>query len=125
MAREKIRISAGAGAGLICGLLFAACAALAFPTPKTIMAELGKEFVLLKGQRADLKGTDASIRITGFINSPCPKGMRCVWSGQKVDLELTVAGATVPLNGFAPYLVSVIRSDYKTRATLLAVKRPR
>ncbi len=125
MAREKIRISTIVGVGLVCGLLFAAAAAQASPAPKTITAELGKEFVLRKGQRADLKGTDASIRITGFINSPCPKGMRCIWSGQKVDLELTVAGATVPLNGFAPYLVSVIRSDYKTRATLRAVKRPR
>lgn len=110
-------------------ILLAAClwlwatAASAAPAPKTITAELGKAFVLRKGQRADLKGTDASIRLTGFINSPCPKGVRCVWSGQKVLLELTVAGATVPLNGSAPYIVKVLDSDYRTRATLLANER--
>lgn len=88
-----------------------------------ITAELGKPFVLRKTQRADLKGTDASLRITGFINSPCPKGARCVWSGQAVHLELTVAGSTVALDGNAPYAVEVLSSDYKSKARLLATKR--
>lgn len=91
--------------------------------PKRIKAELGKPFVLRKLQAADLKGTDASIRIMGFINSPCPKGARCVWSGQAVHLELTVAGSTVALDGNAPYSVDILSSDYKTRAELLAKKR--
>jgi hypothetical protein len=94
----------------------------AFAAPKPIVAELEREFTLRKGQRADLKGTDASILLTGFINSPCPKGMRCVWSGQKVLLELTVAGSTVALNGDAPYQVQVRSSDYKTSARLVATK---
>lgn len=98
-------------------------AAPAFAAPKTIKAELGKAFVLRKNQVAVLKDTDASIRITGFINSPCPKGARCVWSGQAVHLELTVAGSTVALDGNAPYAVEILDSDYKTRAKLLATKR--
>lgn len=88
-----------------------------------IAADLGKPFVLKKTQRADLKGTDASVRITGFVNSPCPKGARCIWSGQAVHLELTVAGSTVALDGNAPYAVEVLTSDYKTKAKLLATKR--
>jgi hypothetical protein len=103
-------------------LLAALLAAPAAAAPKAITAELGREFVLRKGQRADLKGTDASILLTGFINSPCPKGVRCVWSGQKVLLELTVAGSTVALDGSAPYAVKVLKSDYKTRASLLATR---
>jgi hypothetical protein len=106
---------------LFAGLLMTPAASCA--SPRTIKTELGKEFVLRKGQRAELARTDASIRIVDFINSPCPKGARCVWSGQKVNLELTVAGATVPLNGQAPYSVEVLSSDYKTRAALRATKR--
>jgi hypothetical protein len=101
---------------LVCALLLGALSVGA--APKTITAGLGEEFTLLKGQRAALRGTDAQIRLTGFINSPCPKGVRCIWSGQKALLELTVAGATVPLNGSAPYRVAVLGSDYKTRAAL-------
>ena len=107
---------------LAAGLLFGALGAAAAP-PKAIAVELGKEFTLLKGQRANLKDADASIRITGFINSPCPKGARCIWSGQMVKLELTVAGSTVALDGSAPFEVKVVSSDYKTRAALLALRR--
>lgn len=109
-------------AGIVAALLFSASAASA--APKTITAELGKAFVLRKNQSARLKGTDASIRLTGFVNSPCPKGVRCVWSGLAVNLELTVSGATVPLNASAPYLVEVLSSDYKTRAALRATRNP-
>lgn len=91
--------------------------------PKRIVAVIGREFVLRKLQSADLKGTDASIRITGFIDSPCPKAARCVWSGQAVNLELTVAGSTVALDGTTPYILEVLKSDYTTRATLRATRR--
>jgi hypothetical protein len=112
--------------GLAALLLAASAGALTSKVPaapKTITAELGKEFVLLKGQSARLKGTDASVRVAGFINSPCPKGARCVWSGQLVQLELTVAGSTVPLNGSAPYDVEPLSSDSTTRASLRASRR--
>lgn len=108
---------------LIMALALSFVAAPACAAPKTIQAELGKPFVLRKKQVAVIKNTDASIRITGFINSPCPKGARCVWSGQAVHLELTVAGSTVALDGNAPYSVEILSSDYKTRAKLLANKR--
>ena len=107
----------------LAGLAVLLAAAPAFAAPKTITVELGKKFVLRREQAAAFKGTDASVRITGFINSPCPKGARCVWSGQAVNLELTVAGSTVALGG-ALYAVDVLDSDYKTRASLRATKRP-
>ena len=96
-------------------------AAPAFAAPKTIIVELGKEFKLRKQQTAKLKSTDAAVTITGFINSPCPKGARCVWSGQSVQFELSVAGSTIPLAG-APYAVDVVRSDYVAWAVLLVRK---
>ncbi|MBI4061505.1 MAG: hypothetical protein HY403_08755 [Elusimicrobia bacterium] len=105
-------------------LLFAAAPPRArAAAPRTITAELGREFTLRKGQRARIKDADASILLTGFINSPCPKGMRCIWSGQKVELELTVSGATVPLDATAPYSAAVVRSDYRTRAALVVSPR--
>jgi len=100
--------------------LCAPSAAHAAPAPKKIVASLGKTFELRLGQVAELKGTDASVRILGFTNSPCPKGARCVWSGLAVHLELTVAGSTVALGGAAPYTVVTVDSDYKTRASLKA-----
>lgn len=104
--------------------LFLLLPGLAAAAPaKKITVELGKEFVLRKEQSAAFKGTDATLRITGFINSPCPKGARCVWSGQAVNLELTVAGSTVALDGSCPFVVSTLDSDYKTRAKLKVSKR--
>lgn len=65
----------------------------------------------------------AEIRISGFIDSPCPKGARCVWSGQSVSLEYRVDGATVAATAW-PYELKVVASDYKTKATVLATERP-
>jgi chromate reductase len=116
----KLRPAAAVRALIACALLLGALGAAAAPS-KTITAELGHEFTLHKGERAKLKGTDAVVRLTGFINSPCPKGARCIWSGQKAILELAVAGTTVPLQGTAaPYLIEVLRSDYKTWAKMRA-----
>jgi hypothetical protein len=108
---------------LLCTGASAADAKKPAAEPKTVTVELGKKFVLRPGQTAKFKGEDASVRIIGFTNSPCPKGARCVWSGQAVHLELTVAGSTVALGGAAPYVVETVDSDYKTRATLKATPR--
>lgn len=105
---------------LLAALLLSSAPASA--APKTVKAELGKEFTLKKEQRAAFAGTDASLRITGFINSPCPKGARCVWSGQAVHLELTVAGSTVAIET-SPYAIETKTSDYKTYARILATRR--
>ncbi len=108
-------------------LLLAALLALpapAFAASKSVSVELGKEFRLRKHQRAEIKGTDASVRITGFTNSPCPKGARCVWSGLAVHLELSVAGKVVPLESpESPYRVETVKSDYVKYAVLRATKR--
>jgi hypothetical protein len=94
---------------------------------KDIPVELGKEFRLKKGEVASVAGTKATLRIVKFINSPCPKGARCVWSGQAVFTELTVDGKVVtPGAEGSPYDVEVRKSDYRTFAVLVvsAVKSP-
>lgn len=92
---------------------------------RTIPVELGKEFRLRKGEIAAIAGTKAALRIVKFINSPCPKGAYCVWSGQAVITELTVGGKVVdPGAKDSPYLVAVKKSDYKTWADLV-VDTPR
>lgn len=99
---------------LLSSLLAAGAAA------KTVPAELGKEFRLKKGEVAALAGTKATVRIVKFINSPCPKGAYCVWSGQAVYTELTVDGKVYDLKSKDwPYEVLVKDSDYTTWALLL------
>lgn len=105
---------------LLAALLLVPAAASA--APRTVKAELGKEFTLRKFQKAEIAGTDASLRLTGFINSPCPKGARCVWSGQAVLLELTIAGSTAAIET-SPYAVETLRSDYRTKADLRVTRR--
>lgn len=87
---------------------------------KTIPVELGKEFRLRKGEVAAIAGTKATLRIVKFINSPCPKGAYCVWSGQAVYTELTVDGKVYDHKTKDwPYEVLVKDSDYTTWALLL------
>lgn len=90
---------------------------------KAIPVELGKEFRLRKGEVAAIAGTKATLRIVRFINSPCPEGARCVWSGQAVITELSVDGKVVPENAKTrPYDVLVKDSDYRTWALLVVVE---
>ena len=98
-------------------LLLSLLAAGASAAPKTIPVELGKAFRLKKGEIAAIEGGRATLRIVKFINSPCPKGARCIWSGQAVITELTVDGKVVPKDW--PYDVATQDSDYKTFAVLL------
>lgn len=87
---------------------------------KTIEAGLGKDFRLQKGETARIDGGRASLRITGFVNSPCPKGAYCAWSGLAVNSELTVGGKVVQEGSKdAPYSVDVKESDYRTYAVFL------
>lgn len=103
-------------------LLAALLASTAFA--KTVPVELGKEFRLRKGEVAAISGTKATLRIVRFINSPCPEGARCVWSGLAVITELAVDGKVIPEKAKnRPYDVLVKDSDYKTWA-LLVVDEP-
>lgn len=97
---------------------------LAHAAAKTIPVELGKEFRLKKGEVASIEGGRALLRIVKFINSPCPKGVYCVWSGQAVITELTVGGKVVPPKAKDyPYDVLVKESDYKTYAAMIVTKK--
>jgi hypothetical protein len=82
--------------------------------------KLGEPFRLSKGEKARLPGKNAFLRITGFVNSPCPKGARCIWSGQAVHFEVSVDGATAPARGAsAPFSVDVRESDYVSYAVFV------
>lgn len=99
-------------------------AVAAAPAVKKIPVELGKEFHLKKGELAMLEDGRATLRVVKFINSPCPKGARCIWSGLKVVLELRVGGkAMAPEAAESPYDALVKDSDYRTYAALVVTKR--
>ncbi|MDP3544535.1 MAG: hypothetical protein Q8T11_18875 [Elusimicrobiota bacterium] len=114
-------------------LLFLLSSLIASPVfAKAMPVELGREFRLKKGEVAAIEGDRATLRIVRFINSPCPKGARCVWSGQAVITELTVDGKVVPEDAKTrPYDVLVKDSDFKTFAVLVvdepeaACRRPK
>ena len=99
-------------------LLLALLAGGAYAAAKTIPIELGKAFRLKKGEIAAIPGGRATLRIAKFINSPCPKGVYCIWSGQAVITELTVDGKIVPSKD-SPYDITVKNSDYKSFALLI------
>lgn len=99
-------------------LLSLLCASAA--AAKTIPVVLGKEFRLEKGQVARIGKSQAFLRITKFINSPCPKGAQCIWSGLAVMTELTVDGKIVPPGAKDfPYDITGKDSDYTTYANFV------
>ncbi|MEQ1918297.1 MAG: hypothetical protein ABL955_03795 [Elusimicrobiota bacterium] len=101
-------------------LLLALLASGAYAAAKPIPIVLGKAFRLKKGEIAAIPGGRATLRIAKFINSPCPKGAHCIWSGQAVITELTVDGKIVPPSAKdSPYDITVKNSDYKSFAVLI------
>jgi hypothetical protein len=92
---------------------------------KVFDAPLAKEFRLKKSQAARLDGGRAVLWIESFINSPCPKGARCIWSGQDVIWTLEVDGKPEPrpAPSTSPYAVEVKKSDYVSWARFVVTKR--
>src|SRR3989344_3996186 len=83
-------------------------------------ADLGEEFTLRKCETAHIRNTDVSLKVTGFIYSPCPSGVVCIWSGQAVNYEFKVGDKSF-VNSYdkTPYDVVMRKSDYKTYATFV------
>ena len=54
---------------------------------KENMPGLGEEFRLRRDEVFHLRNSDLTLKIVKFINSPCPKGAYCVWSGLSVHVE--------------------------------------
>lgn len=84
---------------------------------------LGEPVTLHKGETAQLAGTDFSVTVDGFVNSPCTGG-QCIWSGLAVLMTARAGDATYTTNaqgnfdaGRLPYRV-MVQSDYTTTATL-------
>ncbi len=98
-------------------------------TSGTVSVDFGQDFILKKGQTARIKGQDISLVIKNFINSPCPKGAQCIWSGLAVVYELRINGKVYDADAhggpppMAPYDVIVKESDYKTYAKFLIGRR--
>ncbi|MBI4348961.1 MAG: hypothetical protein HY553_19140 [Elusimicrobia bacterium] len=86
---------------------------------RIVDAELGKEFRLKQGESARLPGGRDFLRIEKFINSPCPKGAQCGWSGLAVVYELAVDGKVVRAGPEAKYQVDVKESDYRSYAVFV------
>lgn len=103
--------------------LLAVLLAAGLAAAKDVPAELGRAFRLEKGQTAVLDGGKAALKIVRFVDSPCPKGARCVWSGRAVIRELSVAGKVVRDEKASPYDVAVASSDYRTYASFVVRKR--
>lgn len=92
-----------------------------------ITFEINKPFKLQRNQTAIIKGGSSTVRISSFINEPCPSGVQCVWSGQRVNYEIIVDGKIYGSNfnnlNEAPFIVQTRESDYKTYAVLVVSRR--
>ncbi|MBI4423929.1 MAG: hypothetical protein HY554_09395 [Elusimicrobia bacterium] len=105
---------------VLSGWASAAPAAESRASRRTIDVELGKEFRLEKGEAARISGTRAVLRIERFIDSPCPKGAQCGWSGQAVVPKLTINGKAAPTAPKdAPYDVEVKDTDFRSYAVFV------
>ena len=94
-------------------------------TPSSLTVPLGYNFTLNKGQTAKIGNTGLEVTITGFINSGCPAGAECFWSGQGIEFEYRFNGETLSgmdlVQAFG-FEVTVVESDYETYASLIVEK---
>lgn len=83
---------------------------------------LNEEVVLKKGESALITDENIKITITGFINSPCPKGVECIWEGLAVLYDVYVDDKKLDVNE-SKYMIEIIKSDYKTYAKLMVTNK--
>ena len=79
----------------------------------------GVETSLRPGVLARVAGSDVLFRVTAFVDSPCPAGAWCFWSGQSVEAAWYRAGqARRAVDGGEAfgYRLQIVESDYKTYA---------
>lgn len=88
---------------------------------------LDSEITLKKGESVTLGEDNVSLKLTGFINSPCPKGAQCIWSGLSVLYDVTVAGVTYSGSERSvldiPYVITIKDSDYESFAVFVISKK--
>lgn len=92
---------------------------------KTLYISIGEEFTLHENQIAMIENENYKIKITQFFNSPCPKGVACIWSGIGIAFEYTSNGEVtkgVNLVQAFGYQTTVIDTDYKSYAKLKITK---
>ncbi len=88
---------------------------------KTQYVQLDNSFILNKNQKAVISEENLEVKITHFVNSPCPKGSQCVWSGLGITFEYSYNGKTesgLNLTQAFGYEVKVIDTDYETFAKI-------
>jgi hypothetical protein len=86
---------------------------------------LGQPFTLGKNQIATISDTGLEIEITGFVNSPCPKGAQCFWSGQGINFTYRMKGkieSGINLMQAFGYQAVLGETDYETYANLIVEK---
>ena len=94
---------------------------------KEFSVELGEDFRIAKGERAEVRETGFQLQILNFFNSPCPPNVKCFWSGVGIDFEYRHEGLTmkgVNLVEAFGYKVTVIASDYESYAVLKITRDP-
>ena len=79
----------------------------------------GAEVSLRQGVLARVAGSDVLLKVTAFVDSPCPAGAWCFWSGRSVEATWYRAGqarrASDGGEAFG-YRLEIADSDYKTYA---------
>lgn len=87
--------------------------------------DLGQEFILHENESASITNENLQVKVTKFYNSPCPKGVQCIWSGVGVELEYSQNGQQVKgidLKQAFGYETTILWTDYETYAKLVVKK---
>ncbi len=94
-----------------------------------VIFSYGEKFRLGEGETAfSDDDEDLLITVNSFINSPCPEGAQCLWSGKAVSYELFTKDKIyhAPMGILpedVPYEVKITDSDYKTYAEFVINKK--
>ncbi|MDO8669277.1 MAG: hypothetical protein Q7K65_03205 [Candidatus Buchananbacteria bacterium] len=92
---------------------------------ETLNISLGEEFTLHKNQSAIINESGLAIKITEFYNSPCPKGVQCIWSGVGIAFAYSYGGEVqkgIDLVQAFGYKTNIIDTDNETYAKLKITK---
>jgi len=84
--------------------------------------KLWEKFVLGSGKQIKYENDDLYIKINSFINSPCPDGAQCFWSGKWINTEFIKNWQSqwgLDLFEAMWYSLELVDSDYTNYATFI------
>ena len=95
-----------------------------------VTASLGQRFTIGETHFTIIEEEGLEVRVLEFINSSCPEGAYCTWTGKRVDIEFTKDNEIVyksfdledDFRFVFGYKVTMLKTDYETYVDLKVEK---